>query len=197
MTVFGGPWTNSPAQWIAAAWVFWALSWIAASAWSKRATARASTAQQAPDLLVTAAGFLFLFGVVRGLRFLPLWRLSEAALWLCFVAVVVGIAFAWWARLHLGSLWSGSVQAKEGHRVVDTGPYAIVRHPIYTGMQVVASATAIARGSGDALLGAALVILGFWMKARLEERFLAQALGEAAYAGYRARVPMLVPFLRF
>ena len=197
MTIFGGPWTNSPAQWIAAAWVVWALSWLLAAAWSKPTAARASYAQQFPDRLVTLLGFVFLLGVARPLRFAPLWTLSEAAAWLCFAVVVAGIAFAWWARLHLGSFWSGTVQAKEGHRVVDTGPYAIVRHPIYTGMYLVASATAIARGSGDALLGAALIIVGFWMKARLEERFLAQELGEAAYAGYRARVPMLVPFLRF
>ncbi len=170
---------------------------MAAAAWSKRAASSASPAQQAPSILVSAIGFLLLFGILRRLRFAPLWTVGDAGGWACFAAVVVGVAFAWWARLHLGALWSGGVQAKEGHRIVDTGPYAIVRHPIYTGMLLVAFATAIARGTGDALLGAALIAIGFWMKASLEERFLSQELGEATYAQYRARVPMLVPFVKF
>jgi protein-S-isoprenylcysteine O-methyltransferase Ste14 len=106
------------------------------------------------------------------------------------------MAFAWWARVHLGALWSGTVTRKTDHRVVDTGPYALVRHPIYTGLLFSMLATAIERGRIEPIIGAALVALGLLLQARLEETFLAGELGESAYAGYRARVPMLIPFLK-
>ena len=83
---------------------------------------------------------------------------------------------------------------KEDHRIVDTGPYALVRHPIYTGLLLSGFATAIARGTVESLIGVVIVLAGFWIKARLEERFLSQDLGPD-YAAYRARVKMLVPFL--
>src|SRR5438445_12979167 len=48
----------------------------------------------------------------------------------------------WWARIHLGRLWSSNVTRKKNHHVVDSGPYGIVRHPIYTGVIVASIATA-------------------------------------------------------
>jgi protein-S-isoprenylcysteine O-methyltransferase Ste14 len=105
-----------------------------------------------------------------------------------------GFAFAWWARIHLGRLWSGSVTRKEGHRVVDTGPYAIVRHPIYTGLIWATLVSAVAVGTIVSVLGVGAMILGFWLKARLEERFLVQELGPHAYDTYCRSVPMLLPF---
>ena len=82
---------------------------------------------------------------------------------------------------------------KEDHRIVDTGPYSIVRHPIYTGLIWAIAVSAVAVGTILSMLGIGVVILGFWLKARLEERFLMQELGPEAYDGYRHRVPMLLP----
>ena len=110
------------------------------------------------------------------------------------VLAIVGILFAWWARIYLGRLWSGSITRKEGHRVVDTGPYAIVRHPIYTGIFLATVAVAVLKGNLYAFTGAFLIVAGFWIKARLEERFLSEQLGPETYAAYRCRVPMLIPF---
>jgi len=84
---------------------------------------------------------------------------------LCFA----GFAFCWWARIHLGRLWSAFVTLKAEHRIVDTGPYGIVRHPIYTGIILATVAVGILKGTAYAAAGALLVILGFWIKARLEE----------------------------
>ena len=109
---------------------------------------------------------------------------------------LAGILFAWWARIHIGRLWSGSITRKEGHHVVDTGPYALVRHPIYTGLIFALLATAAAQATANALAGAALLSFGFWLKARAEEHFLTAELGADAYGAYRRRVPMLVPSLR-
>ena len=106
-----------------------------------------------------------------------------------------GIFFAWWARIHLGRLWSGSITRKEGHHVVDTGPYRLVRHPIYTGLIGATIATATAAATVTAVVGAVLITFGMWLKARTEERFLTEELGPEAYAAYQRRVPMLVPFV--
>ena len=83
---------------------------------------------------------------------------------------------------------------KSEHRIVDTGPYALVRHPIYTGLIVSVWATAALRGTPLSLIGAGLVALGFWIKARLEERFLRSELGPDAYDAYAAHTPMLMPW---
>ena len=145
---------------------------------------------------VTVAGFAILS---NGYQFLPpmgYWPPPAAVAWAMVALVGLGFVFAWWARIHLGMLWSASVTIKADHKVIDTGPYALVRHPIYTGMILSAAATAAAIGSGTAILGAAVMALGLWIKARLEERFLREQLGAAAYDSYRARVPMLIPFAR-
>ena len=91
--------------------------------------------------------------------------------------------------------WSSSVTRKEGHHVVDTGPYALVRHPIYTGVLVAAAATAIEQGTAASLAGMGLITLGYWIKARLEESFLRAELGTDAYDAYARRTGMLLPFL--
>lgn len=188
-------WYASPSSMITLAWVGWGVSWIAAAAWTRRTSARAGVAEL-PSRLVSLVGAGLLFTPTHGFSLGPEWDVSEAVAWAMFAVIVAGIAFAWWARLHLGTLWSGSVTRKADHRVVDTGPYALVRHPIYTGILGGAFATAAARGETGALIGAILLSVGIWMKARLEERFLSEELGPE-YAAYRRRVPMLVPFLHF
>nr|WP_280178209.1 MULTISPECIES: isoprenylcysteine carboxylmethyltransferase family protein [Mesorhizobium] len=105
----------------------------------------------------------------------------------------MGLIFSWWARIHLGRLWSASVTAKADHRIVDTGPYGLVRHPIYTGLLLALLATMAAKGTVWGIAGVALLTIGIVMKAKLEERFLRGELGPA-YDDYARRVPMLVPF---
>lgn len=113
---------------------------------------------------------------------------------MCVALVALGIAFAWWARLRLGRLWSAHITRKADHRVIDSGPYAIVRHPIYTGLLLSLLATAIMRGRLLDIVGFLLLLLGWWLKARMEERWLTQQLDSCAYGEYRRRVPMLIPF---
>lgn len=141
-------------------------------------------------------GALLIFGPrIRGL--LPTWMTwqpSGAVAWSLVGVAAIGFVFTWWARIHLGRLWSASVTRKEHHRVVDSGPYHLVRHPIYTGIGLAAFATATLQGTPIALLGAAILIYGFYIKARIEERFLARELGDA-YMQYAKRTPMLVPFV--
>ena len=125
---------------------------------------------------------------------LRLWFPGWVEAWACVGAIVLGFAFSWWARIHLGALWSGQITMKADHRVVDSGPYGVVRHPIYTGILLAVYATVAAKGTVLALVAGAIITVGLWMKARLEERWLRQELGADAYDSYRRRVPMLVPF---
>ena len=175
-----------------ALWVIWALSWLVAAIWSSRPHSRAGLISQLPYRLITTAGFVLLFGFGRTDHHfvsLPQW-----VGWILTVLTAVGFGLAWWARLHLGKLWSAFVTRKDEHRVIETGPYGIVRHPIYTGVILAAVTIAILKGNLCALIGAFFIVVGFWIKARLEERFLSQELGPETYAAYRRRVPMLIPF---
>jgi protein-S-isoprenylcysteine O-methyltransferase Ste14 len=175
-------------------WDIWVVSWIAAMMWSRRAAARPPALDEVIYWLLPAIGIgLLAFGSVAS-SFAPLWRLSDAVAWTLAVICGAGLLFTWWARISLGSLWSGSVSRKDDHTVIQSGAYHLVRHPIYTGLIVAALAHAIVIGQAANLAGALIMTFGFWLKARLEERFLSQELGAEAYSDYRRRTPMLVPF---
>ncbi len=188
-------------------WVIWIISWIAAALWANRTVKRPADGREWPYRSLELGGYALLLFFVAPLRshaikntaasdYLThrLWALPQAADWAMVALASAGFLFCWWARLHLGRLWSGWVTKKEGHRVIDTGPYAIVRHPIYTGILTAVIATAAEKGTGFATVGAILLILGYWLKARVEEHFLRQELSADAYNAFRRRVPMLVPF---
>jgi protein-S-isoprenylcysteine O-methyltransferase Ste14 len=176
-------------------WSAWWISWLAAAAWSDRAVNRSPTRHQIVYRLLAALGAVLLFGTYRhDFRVeMILWRTPVALAWVMAAVVFLGLAFTWWARIHLGRLWSSSVTRKADHHVVDTGPYGIVRHPIYTGIILASIATAAMRGTAVAWLGAAVMTTGWVIKARLEERFLREQLGPEKYGEYARRVPMLVP----
>jgi protein-S-isoprenylcysteine O-methyltransferase Ste14 len=177
-------------------WLLWWVSWLAAAAWSDRAVTRPPTQHQITYRLLAGAGVLLLFGMYRhDLRTeMILWRTPMALAWAMAAVVLAGLLFTWWARIHLGRLWSSSVARKADHHVVDTGPYGIVRHPIYTGIILASVATAAARGTALAWLGVCVMTSGWVIKARLEEEFLREQLGAERYDEYARRVPMLAPF---
>lgn len=177
-------------------WSAWVVSWWVAAFWSDPAAKRAGVGAEWLYRVLTIAGALLMFaGYSRSFyaRF-ELWTVTAVTAWCTVAVVALGLLFTWWARIYLGKLWSSSVTRKTDHHVVDTGPYAIVRHPIYTGILAAAFATAFLKGTSTAMAGAVVMTWGFWIKARLEERFLREELGSAAYDSYRRRVPMLVPF---
>ena len=200
---------ETPEFWLYVVWTVWGLVWIAMSFWTARAAKSPGAGPQALYMVVTALGFLLLFGSFEGRPLLfgrvwrwaveqgvpvRLWVTDEALGWAMVGLAVLGFAFALWARVHHGKLWSGVVGAKAEHRVVDDGPYGVVRHPIYTGLIAGSAAMALEKGNAPALVGLLLIVSGFHIKARLEERFLREALGAEAYDAYSRRVPMLLPF---
>jgi protein-S-isoprenylcysteine O-methyltransferase Ste14 len=102
------------------------------------------------------------------------WVASTGAL-----LTVLGIAFAIWARNHIGRFWSGSVAIREDHQLIRSGPYSRIRHPIYTGILVALAGTTLAVGNYRALLAFVLVLVSLIYKARLEEALLTREFGPA------------------
>lgn len=189
-------WTATwPTQLLAIIWIVWLVSWVVASFWSGRTQKQVMTSDaRTYRIPIFAGAILFTPWIAQLLGEKPLWRLGDAGIYVAAALTLAGISFTWWARIHLGRFWSNAITRKEDHRVIDTGPYGVVRHPIYTGLIAGMLVTGVAVGTITAMLGAVLISLGMWQKARLEEGFLMKELGEEAYGLYRRRVPMLVPF---
>jgi glucan biosynthesis protein C len=192
--IAGGKYVLHPELACTVMWDLWAASWFAAMAWSGRSAARPLARQEVAHLILPTAGFCLLaFGSIAT-HFRPLWMIPDSLGWCIAALCALSLIFTWWARIGLGSLWSLSVSRKENHKVMQDGAYHLVRHPIYTGLIIAAASHALLIGQPANLAGAVLVAVGFWLKARFEERFLTQELGRVTYAEYAGRTPMLVPF---
>ena len=193
-------WSGWTATWptalLAIIWAAWLISWGIGSFFSGRTEKHVRTwDSRAYRIPILIGAVLLTPWTERILGLHPLWNVGLGGTYLLAAVTVAGTLFTWWARIHLGRFWSNAITRKEGHRVIDTGPYGLVRHPIYTGLIAAMLATGIAVGTITALLGTVLIAFGLWQKARMEEGFLAAELGADAYGTYRHRVPMLVPFL--
>lgn len=123
-----------------------------------------------------------------------LWPSGIWPFWIGAAVTVVGLLFAVWARQHLGSNWSHAVTVKQGHELITTGPYALVRHPIYTGILTGFLGTAIALSQVRGVIGFVLIFLVLWAKLRTEEEWMRSQFGET-YATYAHQTAALVPYL--
>lgn len=106
---------------------------------------------------------------------------------------LAGATLAAWAKLRLGRWFTGTFGIKEGHELVTDGPYAVTRHPIYTGLLLMVLGAALAWNSALTLLLAALLVLPFFLHTVHEESLFEEHFGPA-YLEYQERVPRLVPF---
>ena len=124
-------------------------------------------------------------------------RFAPLSLWLVQLGAAltfIGIAFAIWARVWIAGNWSSDVTLKRDHELIVDGPYAFVRHPIYTGILIALLGTGLAVGEWRALLAVVLAGAAFWRKLGIEEAVMRRQFGEA-YARYAERVPALIPFV--
>ena len=124
-------------------------------------------------------------------RFLPL---SDVCFWSGAALTACGLLFSVWARRHLGKNWSQAVTVKKDHELIQSGPYALVRHPIYTGLLLGFAGSAMALGEWRGLLAVSLVFGALWSKLRLEEKWMRAQFGES-YEVYSRRVAALVPYV--
>ena len=187
----------TPELTILALWIAWLVSWVVAAFWSNRTEKGGGIAPEIVFRILFCASATLLLAPFSEHHYyaqVQFWHLDAALKWILVALTATGFLFVWWARIHLGRLWSNWLTRKAGHHVVDTGPYRFVRHPIYSGLIFAAFATAIEEGNSFALVGAAILTLAFFTRARREERFLRVELGEDAYDVYARKTAMLVPF---
>jgi len=176
------------------AWIVFVCYWILSARNLKRVAQKESLAARVPHILIVIAAYVLLLD-----RRLPLGFLNQRATprieWLAWVGVAItclGVAIAIWARVHIGQYWSGRITLKEDHQLIRSGPYAYVRHPIYTGLLLAATGTAIANGLLRAWLGLLIILLLHFRKARKEEALLSSKFGDA-YREYHQRSGFLLP----
>jgi len=181
---------------IVAAWLIWLVTWILAAGWSARTASHHDLGAESPSRVLTLAAIVMLIASYWPAPWGLLWTTPVWLGWACFALVGVGLIWTWLARLHLGPLWSSTSAPTEDHRIVDTGPYGVMRHPVYAGLLLATVATAAERGRLEAIAGALVLVAAISLRAKLEERFLRRDLGDEAYAAYSRRVPMLIPFAK-
>jgi protein-S-isoprenylcysteine O-methyltransferase Ste14 len=163
------------------AWIVFAVYWLVAALRTNRAKKREPAAEWLLRFAVMTSAFFLLYkadprwGRLND-RFIPSvpWvrQLGAALAW-------TGIAFAIWARHHIGRYWSGSVSLRADHQLIRTGPYSRIRHPIYTGILVALAGTVLVIGRYRGLLAFALIVAGFIWKSKREEKLLASEFGPA------------------
>jgi protein-S-isoprenylcysteine O-methyltransferase Ste14 len=182
---------------------FFTAVWIAFLVyWQIKARGTKATQRLEPagSRIVRSIVFLIVVAILSWPYF-PLpwlyWHFLPQSRWAFFLGAAIttaGLLFAVWARVHLGRNWSRSVTIKQGHQLIVTGPYALARHPIYTGILTGFLGTALATTQVRGLLAFMLVFLVLWFKLRMEEQWMRTQFGDT-YAAYSKRVAALVPFV--
>lgn len=178
-------------------WLAYGGVWLL-SAFRLKPIARVSDSRSRMwELLILVCAAELLFG--QAPRLAPL-----DARWLPALPQLVGLGvtltaagavFSIVARLYLGQNWSATATIKEDHELIRRGPYGLVRHPIYTGTLIAALGTAMALGEIRNVLALPLAVVGFWLKARSEERLLMSNFGDR-YAAYRSEVRgAIIPYV--
>jgi protein-S-isoprenylcysteine O-methyltransferase Ste14 len=182
---------------------FFPVVWIAFIVyWRIKAAKTKATQHREPAArgILRALAFLFVILLLSTTRIPLAWlyhQLWPSGIWPFVVGAaitVIGLLFAVWARQHLASNWSSAVTIKQGHELITTGPYAVVRHPIYTGILTGFLGTAIALSQVRGVIGFVVISVVFWAKLRKEEEWMRSQFGET-YATYAHHTAALVPYL--
>ena len=162
-------------------WIVCIAVWVVGALKTRRTESKEPVSSRSLTLVLLILGYSLVFSNVAkfgflGERFMPhTWLLRTTGV----VLTWVGIGLAVWARLHLGAYWSARVTIKENHQLIRTGPYARLRHPIYSGLGLAIFGSVLVIDTWGGLLGVLLVGTAYWIKARKEEFMLAAQFGEA------------------
>jgi len=185
-----------PIRIVLAAWLAFAIFWLVEGLKAKPAEKREPPGERLAHILLMTVAFYLVFPHRLRLGILDQ-RLLPREPWLATLGVALtcaGVAFAMWARHHIGQYWSARVSIVSEHKLIRTGPYARIRHPIYTGMLLALVGTGLVVDRYRVLVGLAMALFGFARKARKEEAFLAAQFGEA-FEEHRRQTGFLLPKL--
>lgn len=176
-------------------WGALVLVWLAAAPFAKPTLRATGSKTRAGSMAMMWVGFfLIVTDWPGGWLATPPLPTGFAVKLLGVGLTILGCSFAIGARLMLGSNWSGRPTIKADHELVVSGPYALARHPIYTGILVAAFGTVLADLQRRGVLGLLLVTLALLVKIRQEERLMIEIFPER-YPAYRRRVKALIPGL--
>src|ERR1051325_19940 len=118
------------------AWVVWGVYWVVAAFSANRTRSSEGIFPRLGHIRPLAVGFVLIFhGGRRGwiVGHIHHNKIIEV---IATAVTIFGLLFSLWSRVHLGKYWSGIITLKEGHKLIRTGPYRIVRHPLYTGFLI-------------------------------------------------------------
>jgi len=176
------------------AWTIWLVVWLLLAFFSKSTKRRETPGQRLQHVIPALLGFLLIFREGTGAPWLTraIFPDNPVLMLVCVLVTILGLLFAVWARMALGSNWSGTVTIKANHQLIRRGPYRFIRHPIYTGMLAALLGTAITERLVTGLLGFVVVAFALYQKARREESFLSQEFGDA-FMEHRERTGMFLP----
>lgn len=183
-------------HYINAVWILVGIYWALGVVGAKPTVKRQSTLSSALQLAILCAAGLLVWDPATAIGFLGR-RINSAAgwvQWLGLAATMGGCAFTIWAKACLGSNWSAIAAVKQHHELILRGPYAVVRHPIYSGLLLALAGTAIAVGEIRAFIGLGLSFIAFFLKSAAEEQFMREEFS-GEYARYSQRVRRLIPFI--
>jgi protein-S-isoprenylcysteine O-methyltransferase Ste14 len=184
---------NNP---LAVIWTVFGVLWLLPAIFGKRTLQRQTPGSRILQLVMLVAAYVLFANQDLGWDLLNR-RLVPADLPASAVGyglLAAGMLFALWARVSLGRNWSSNVTLKQDHTLVRSGPYRIVRHPIYTGLLVALLGTAIALGPLRCFLGVVLAAIAWKYKSITEEAFMVQQFGDQ-YRHYQMEVKGLVPYI--
>ena len=179
-----------------AVWILFLLYWQikAANTKTTRRLEPAASRMLRVCIFLSAIALLVVPRIPLSWLYSQLWASGYWPFWLGAAVTIAGLLFAVWAREHLGRNWSRSVTIKQDHELITTGPYGLVRHPIYTGILAGFLGMAIAISQVRGFIVVALIFLAFWLKLRMEEQWMRSQFG-ATYAAYADHTAALVPYL--
>jgi protein-S-isoprenylcysteine O-methyltransferase Ste14 len=178
-------------------WIVFVLYWIVSAIRTRDTLQTESFVSRYAIVLIEVAGFVLLFRHSAGIGFLGN-RFMHRTLASAIVGSILtwmGIGLAIWARYHLAEYWSARITIKEDHQLIRTGPYARLRHPIYSGIVLAAIGSAVVIDQWRCVLGVSLVLIGYCIKARKEEAILTQQFGDA-FREHQKHAGFLIPRFR-
>ena len=181
---------------IQAAWVVTAAYFLISALRTNRIKRREEIGERVVDRVLLFGGYVFLFShlPILGPRNMHFIAPRPALEVVGVVLTYLGLGLTIWSRAHLGRYWSGVVALKQDHRLIQSGPYQVVRHPLYSGIILAAIGMGLCVTTWSSLLGVALLTACFERRAHKEDTLLASEFG-AEFEGYRQRTGRLIPRL--
>ena len=179
-------------------WVAFGILWLIAALTSKRSIRVQSSGSRLFQSCLLILGIMLMSNfrnwITNGWLTIRLMPVTLPVFAGGAALTLAGLLFCVWARVVLGTNWSGTVAVKVGHELVNRGPYRWVRHPIYTGALIALLGSGLAAGQVRGLLAFLIALLALWFKSQAEERWMLGEFGER-YVAYRRTTWALLPFI--